>query len=60
MLRIVLDGEAAAKPVNKSSRIRSAKIRRIRVYQRAIGMHNGPLMNADWADLRGSGRGMRK
>ena len=53
-------GEAATKPVNKSSRIRSAKIRRIRVHQRAIGTHNSPLMNADSADLRGSSRGMRK
>jgi len=29
------------------------KIRRIRVDARAIGMHDGPLMDADSADLRG-------
>jgi len=57
---ITWGGEAAAKPVNKGSRIRSAKIRRIRVHQRAIGTHNGTLIKADSADQRGSGRGMRK
>jgi len=51
-------GQAATKPVNKSSRIQSAKIRRIRVHQRAILRPDCPLMNADAADLRGSGRGM--
>jgi len=29
------------------------KIRRIRVDPRAIGMHKGPLMDTDSADLRG-------
>ena len=36
--------------------IRTAKIRRIRVNQRAIGMHNSPRINADAADPRGSMR----
>jgi len=53
-------GEAATKPVNKGSRIRSAEIRRIRVHQRAIVRPDGPLINADSAGLRGSGRGMGK
>jgi len=32
---------------------RPRKIRRIRVDPRAIGMHDRPLMDADYADLRG-------
>ena len=32
---------------------RCVEIRRIRVDPRTIGMHDGPLMDADSADLRG-------
>ena len=46
---------AATNP-GKDASIRTAKIRRIRVDQRAIGMHNSPRINADAADLRGSRR----
>jgi len=49
-------GEAATKPVNKGSRFRSAKIRRIRVHPGS----SASGMNADSADLRGSSRGMGK
>jgi len=45
-----------AKPVNKSSGIQSAKIRRIRVHPGS----SASGMNAESADLRGSGPGMRK
>ena len=37
-----------------------AKIRRIRVYQRAIAALNSPTMDADPADLRGSRREERE
>ena len=47
-------GKAATKPVNRSPRIRSANIRRIRVHPGS----SASGMNADSADLRGSGRGM--
>src|SRR2546426_6893159 len=45
----------ATKPAEDAS-IRTAEIRRIRVDQRAIGMHNSPQINADAADLRESRR----
>jgi len=51
---------ATTKPVERSVCIPLAKIRRIRVHRRAIVHTDGPLINADAADLRGSRRRDRK